>query len=243
MKKLSPKANKILNIAILVVSFIILACAILGLVKTIKKQKESQDTISMQDNNDEEINVEEEINIEELEEFTEEDEKNATENKDKISSTTKSATKSDKRYYIKVNYGANVVTIYTKDESGEYTIPVKAMVCSTGSATPRSGTYGIKGRWRWLGLFGGVYGQYSTQIVGNILFHSVPYLEKNNPGSLEYWEYDKLGTSASMGCIRLTVRDARWIFNNVSSGTIVEFYSSSNPGPLRKTICTKDIWK
>lgn len=33
-------------------------------------------------------------------------------------------------YYIKVNYGANVVTIYQKDSNEEYTKPVKAMVCS-----------------------------------------------------------------------------------------------------------------
>lgn len=33
-------------------------------------------------------------------------------------------------YYIKVNYGANVVTVYKKDSKGKYTVPVKAMLCS-----------------------------------------------------------------------------------------------------------------
>lgn len=148
---------------------------------------------------------------------------------------------SDKKYYIKVNNEANVVTVFTKDSEGQYTVPVKAMICSTGTATPTSGTYGIKLRWEWLGLFGNVYGHYSTQIVGNILFHSVPYLEKGNPASLEYWEYDKLGTSCSAGCIRLTVADAKWIYDNIEKGTLVEFYSSQEPGPLRKTIFTKNI--
>ena len=146
---------------------------------------------------------------------------------------------SDKPYYIKVNYGAQVVTIYKKDTDGNYTIPVKAMVCSTGEATPTSGVYKIKERWNWLGLQGNVYGHYSTQIVGNILFHSVPYLERGNPASLEYWEYDKLGTYASAGCVRLTVVDALWIFNNCARGTLVEFYSSSNPGPLGKPTAKK----
>lgn len=144
---------------------------------------------------------------------------------------------SDKKYYIKVNNQANVVTIYKKDSKGKYTVPVKAMICSTGKATPKSGTYQIQWRWEWLGLVGNVYGHYSTQIVGDILFHSVPYLRKGDPGSLEYWEYDKLGTSCSAGCVRLTTEDAKWIFNNVEKGTIVEFYYSSNPGPLRKTKC------
>ena len=142
-------------------------------------------------------------------------------------------------YYIKVNYGAQVVTIYKKDSDGNYTVPVKAMVCSTGVATPKSGVYKIPYRYRWLGLQGDVYGQYCTQVVGNILFHSVPYLERGNPGSLEYWEYDKLGTYASAGCIRLTVADAIWIYNNCEKGTQVEFYSSSNPGPLGKPAAKK----
>ena len=137
-------------------------------------------------------------------------------------------------YYIKVNYGANVVTIYKKDANNEYTIPVKAMVCSTGTATPKSGVYKLPTtRYVWRALFGNVYGQYATKIVGQILFHSVPYLS-NQKDTLKYEEYDKLGTRASAGCIRLTVADARWIYNNCAAGTMVEFYSSSNPGPLGK---------
>lgn len=42
------------------------------------------------------------------------------------------------------------------------------------------------------------------------------------------------GTSASAGCIRLTVEDAKWIYDNCKSGTTVEFYSSEDPGPLGK---------
>lgn len=142
-------------------------------------------------------------------------------------------------YYIKINYTQNVVTIYGKDDKGDYTKPIKAMVCSTGSATPTSGTYKMSYKYRWLALYGGVYGQYCTRIVGHILFHSVPYLENGNQGSLEYWEYDKLGTSASAGCIRLTVQDAKWIYDNCKSGTEVEFYSDSNPGPLGKPTAQK----
>lgn len=85
----------------------------------------------------------------------------------------------------------------------------------------------------------GVYGQYCTQITGNILFHSVPYLTRGDNASLEYWAYDKLGTTASAGCIRLTTTDAQWIYNNCKNGTQVEFYSSSNPGPLGKPTARK----
>ena len=137
-------------------------------------------------------------------------------------------------YYITVNVQANTVTVYTLDEKGYYSIPCKAMICSTGPATPTSGVYGLGEQHRWHYLFGDVYGQYTTQITGNILFHSVPYTVYGDPSSLEYWEFDKLGTASSMGCIRLQVKDAKWIYDNYSSIYAVEFYNDPDPGPLGK---------
>lgn len=146
------------------------------------------------------------------------------------------------KYYIKVNNQANVVTIYTKDSNGNYTVPYKAMVCSIGTATPTGGVYTIPGktwdRWTWGQMEGGVWAQYYVRIKGSILFHSVPYTSKDK-STLEYWEYDKLGTKASAGCIRLTVKDAKWIYDNCSAGTQVEFYYDSNPGPLGKPTAQK----
>ena len=169
-----------------------------------------------------------------------EDKKDGKENNKNDNKTENKAEQSyTKKYYIKVNYGAQVVNIYTKDENGDYTVPVKAMVCSTGTHTPTSGTYTIGYRWEWLRMIGDVFGHYVTQIDGNILFHSVPYITQGDLSSLEYWEYDKLGTKASLGCVRLTSKDALWIYNNVGAGTIVEFYSSSNPGPLGKPSARK----
>ena len=164
-------------------------------------------------------------------------EKKKEENKDDKKDNSNNS--SSPKYYIKVNYGAQVVNIYTKDSKGNYTVPVKAMVCSTGTHTPTSGVYTIGYRWEWLEMIGSVYGHYVTQIYGDILFHSVPYLERGNHSSLEWWAYDQLGTKASLGCVRLTTKDALWIFNNIGSGTKVEFYSSSNPGPLGKPSARK----
>lgn len=148
---------------------------------------------------------------------------------------------SDYPYYIRINRALNVVTVYTTDENGYYSVPFKAMVCSTGDATPL-GSYNTTAQYRWLSLFGGVYGQYATRIVGHILFHSVPYFSQD-PSDLEYEEYNKLGTAASMGCIRLCVEDVLWIYNNCPVGTTVELYDDYNyPGPLGKpTPLTIDI--
>lgn len=157
--------------------------------------------------------------------------------------TTNNNSDNSKSYYVKVNVQANVVTIFSKDNNGNYTVPVKSMICSCGTYTPpnnlnssyTASKYNLNGtRYRWHPLQGNVCGQYTTCIVKNILFHSVPYLKMGDPGSLEYEEYDKLGTTASAGCVRLSFTDAKWIYNNISNGTTVEFYSSSDPGPLGK---------
>ena len=137
-------------------------------------------------------------------------------------------------FYIKINRQQNVVTIYGADEKGEYTIPVKVILCSTGlyNATPK-GVFHISSKYVWRELYGGVYGQYASRITGGILFHSVPYARKNK--STLYWDkYNKLGQQASMGCVRLTVADAKWIYENCPSGTAVEIYDSADPGPLGK---------
>lgn len=134
-------------------------------------------------------------------------------------------------YKIKINKQQNVVTVY-KYKNGKYE-PHKAFVCSAGTATP-TGTFTLGEKMRWHTLDGPSYGQYCTRITGSILFHSVWYYQQTKD-SQSYVQYNKLGTTASHGCVRLTVADAKWIYNNCPSGsTKVTIYNSSNPGPLGK---------
>jgi lipoprotein-anchoring transpeptidase ErfK/SrfK len=156
-------------------------------------------------------------------------------------------------YYIKVNKTCNVVTVYTKDSNGNYTVPYKAMLCATGPYTPPTNKKAVykksvypmedyRRRWGTLQGHNGhtyVYGQYVSGIVDNVLFHSSTYLTKEDPGSLEWDEFNKLGTSASAGCVRLCVRDVKWIYDNVPANTLCEFYEDSNPGPLGKPTLPK----
>ncbi len=142
-----------------------------------------------------------------------------------------SVSRAASRYKIKVNKQKNCVTIYKMNTNGKYK-PVKAMVCSTGAATP-VGTFPLGEKMRWHTLIGPCYGQYCTRIHGGILFHSVWYY-KPSPSTLSSEAYNRLGTTASHGCVRLTVADAKWIYDNVPSGSPVTVYNSSNPGPLGK---------
>lgn len=143
-------------------------------------------------------------------------------------------------YYIKVNCREQTVTVYTTDENDEYTVPIKTMICSTGTATPNKGTYAISDKYEWRDLVGNVYGQYATRITGQILFHSVPYTKKDK-STLEYWEYDKLGEPASKGCVRLTVEDAKWIYDYCKRGTRVEFCEEETEGLEEKNVSSKKI--
>lgn len=140
-------------------------------------------------------------------------------------------------FEIRVNKQMNCVTVYAMDNAGAYSIPYKAMVCSTGNATPL-GTFKTPAKYIWKILKGNVWGQYSTRITGSILFHSVPYRTSNKDALISKY-YNKLGTTASAGCIRLTTIDAKWIYDNCPLGTTVVIYNDSNPGPLGKPTAMK----
>ncbi len=140
-------------------------------------------------------------------------------------------------YYVTVNLTDNIVTVYEKDEKGDYTVPKKAFLCSVGKSTPE-GSFQTSQKYDWRFLFGDVWGQYATRITGHYLFHSVPYFEKDK-SALEYEEYNKLGTTASMGCIRLTVKDAKWLYDNCPIGTTVKMYRGDVEEPLQPAAVQK----
>lgn len=144
-------------------------------------------------------------------------------------------------YLIKVNKQQNVVTVYAKDGDNGYIIPVKAMICSTGPATPL-GTYKVAYQWRWLQMVDDTWGQWITQFKGDYLFHSECYAGKS-ADSLIVDEYNKLGTTCSHGCVRLKAGDSKWIYDKCTSSTTVVVYNSSDPGPFGKPTFTKlPLW-
>lgn len=128
-------------------------------------------------------------------------------------------------YKIQVNRNTNTVTVFTYDERGKYTVPVRAMICSCGEMTPENitptGTYSVYLKSRWHALFSDVYGQYITGFSGHYLFHSVPYTDTSE-NTLKTDEFNKLGTNASQGCVRMLVSDAKWIYDNCDYETEVE---------------------
>ena len=137
------------------------------------------------------------------------------------------------KYYIELNREMNTVTIYTYDDNGEYTVPVKAMRCATGGEDTPLGIFELSDKFKFAELLYNSYGQYCTRINGPILFHSSTYtaLKKD---TLSAEDYNLLGESVSHGCVRLTTEDAKWIYDNCDKGTVVKVYDAANPGPLGK---------
>ena len=137
-------------------------------------------------------------------------------------------------YVIEVIRNQSTTLVYGQDENGEYTKLVGVFPCSPGAGnnTPVGTFYSRRG-YPWGGLFGGVYGQYSTIITGHVLFHSVPYRSMNKDDLI--WEYyNRLGSKDSLGCVRLTVKDAKWVYDNCPNGTMIKIYDGNLPNGVSK---------
>ncbi len=160
-----------------------------------------------------------------------------------LTCTVYGAERQSSPYAIRVNRALNTATIYTRDANGEYTIPYKAMICSTarpGHVTPL-GSYTLAAyRSPWRLMLDGTYGQYATCFSGHYLFHSICYSDDSHDAMVRD-SYNRLGEPASMGCVRLETKDAKWIFDNCPAGTPVTVYDDyASPGPLGKPKRTLD---
>jgi len=128
-------------------------------------------------------------------------------------------------YAITVDVTNQVTTVYGLDENGNYTVVVRQMLCSTGTkANPSDvGDWVLTGRtarWCYFPKWGG-HAQFWTKINDSIAFHSVIYADPQDTMSLKTSSYKNLGSRASHGCIRLTVADAKWIYDNCGDGVVV----------------------
>lgn len=185
--------------------------------------------------------------------------------KNGVKQTDVSSLVSKSKLQIEINRAAGVVTVYAYDtEKKSYCIPVKAFTVSVGSdvsSTKTSKGLTIKSRFTPLGTYSvcsngvavkyslktmvepdksRVYARWATHVVGNVYFHAIA-VSKQSHTALNYKTYNKLGTPASAGCIRMTVADAKWIYDNARTGTKVKIVkgSKSYPGPLGKPATIK----
>jgi len=152
------------------------------------------------------------------------------------------------KYYIELDKGNQVITVYQKDDEGEYTRIVRRMLCTTGKTEPSgnepasptpSGKWKIGARERFgkFAAFGGEYARYWTQIVGGVYFHSIMF-GKRDTTALKNGPFYKLGSPASHGCVRLYVEDAKWLYYHACPGTTVNVVTKSVQKGLAESLRT-----
>lgn len=123
---------------------------------------------------------------------------------------------------IEVSIDKQQVYVYALNEQKGYDL-VETFTCSTGlnNTTPR-GVF-LDGhpmnRWHHFIKFN-CWAQYSFEITGDIMFHSVLY-STNSEKSLRSGSLYALGNPASHGCVRLAVEDAKYLFEHCKRGQVV----------------------
>ena len=156
-----------------------------------------------------------------------------------------------KQYHIEVSLAAQIVYVYEVDDAGQKGDLAKTFLCSTGrsgeetpmrkwvildSSVDGTAVQNKRGlshyKFEWLN--GVSAGQYMTRMWivetdengneyftnSNYLFHSAPYtqIDKN---ALDTAAWNQLGFPDSAGCVRLTVEDAKWIYDHAAPYTYV----------------------
>lgn len=129
------------------------------------------------------------------------------------------------KYKLEISIDDQRVYVYELDENSRYQ-QIDEFICSTGlgNSTPKGVFTSTRplNRWHYFTKFQ-CWAQYSYQIEGDILFHSVLYSEQD-VNTLRTGSVYALGSKASHGCVRLKVADAKWIYENCAKGTIVVVY-------------------
>lgn len=153
------------------------------------------------------------------------------------------------KYYILLDCKNQIVTVFEKDDNGEYTKVVRRFLCTTGrteldpndpedEGTPTpTGVFKIGGRERFgkFLAFGGTYARYWTQIVGGVYFHSILY-GKRDINTLQRGAFRALGSKVSHGCVRLYVEDAKWLYYYACPGTTIKVTNSEPSNSATKKL-------
>ena len=127
-------------------------------------------------------------------------------------------TGSGTRYMIAVDLSNHWLCIF-RGSAGNWTLYQNWIISNGKHSSPTvtgDFTTGAKGY-----SFGHGYTcYYYTQFYNDYLFHSVKYYE----GTRSIMD-GRLGKYVSMGCVRMEIGNAQWIYDNIPSGTHVKVYN------------------
>lgn len=128
---------------------------------------------------------------------------------------------SDTDYLILVNLATQKTAIF-QGKQGAWMLQ-KEVLCSTGAPinpTPK-GEYKTTSKTLHFDNHG-MRAWYSTGFIGGLyLFHSLPYEIDSQPNVIVE---TTLGKNVSHGCVRLDIKDAKWIYDTIPARTKVVIY-------------------
>lgn len=144
-----------------------------------------------------------------------------------------------------------IIYIMARNLDGQYAIPVNALLTSTGESETRTPTGAFefyrKREWvTWIqyepdavdeegNRLYSQYSHYNLDFNGNLKTHSVIFNAKNHDTPL-FGMREHLGRAVSGGCLRLTVTDAKWLYDHFEVGDYIEIIDGTKHPTLKQEL-------
>lgn len=124
-------------------------------------------------------------------------------------------------YVIDVNLKTQMIRVLEQGKN------IKEFQCATGTLGDQDtetplGKFTVQGKGQY--FYSKKYeqgGRYFIKFFGDYLIHSIPVDEK---GNIIEEEKNKLGVPVSHGCIRLSMEDAKWVYDKIPKGSCVNIH-------------------
>jgi hypothetical protein len=148
--------------------------------------------------------------------------------------------------------GSFTLTIYKRDDNGDYTRAVARYRVSHGGNKTPAGTYVLYTKQHWHPFAGGDNGYAQYAVMYNPvskpkgwsgLFIHGPMYRSENPNDLwpRYYDGTKaIGGENTQGCIRLVVKGAKFIYDHCPSGTILKIVNGSPRGTTSSNVPSRN---
>lgn len=172
----------------------------------------------------------------------------------KPTTTTTKPKSTLKSYRIDIDLTNQIATVYGiySDKSAKVLMSEFVSTARKGKTTPtgnfkiQGASGGRKAKYRTCKLSGGkTYAEYACRFKGAKMMHGVPYKTRNTKGYVYKGEFNKLGSVASGGCVRMPIKLARYIYNNCPVGTPVHVFKGTKgkypAGKPKKYTATQNI--
>lgn len=172
----------------------------------------------------------------------------------KPTTTTTKPKSTLKSYRIDIDLTNQIATVYGiySDKSAKALMSEFVSTARKGKTTPtgnfkiQGASGGRKAKYRTCKLSGGkTYAEYACRFKGAKMMHGVPYKTRNTKGYVYKGEFNKLGSVASGGCVRMPIKLARYIYNNCPVGTPVHVFKGTKgkypAGKPKKYTATSNI--